>query len=79
MIENKLVDIAVVTSPMDSNKKLHTTVLSTLREVPVCSMNFNIKNADLHSSSVAIATKSSRCFELTTNEEISEIFSLIST
>lgn len=44
MIENKLVDIAVVTSPMDSNKKLHTTVLSTLREVPVCSMNFNIKN-----------------------------------
>lgn len=44
MIENKLVDIAVVTSPMDSNKKLHTTVLSTLREIPVCSINYNIKH-----------------------------------
>lgn len=44
MVEKNLVDIAVVTTPMDSNPKLNTTTLSVLQEVPICSKNFNIKN-----------------------------------
>ncbi len=44
MTENRLVDIAVVTTPVDKSDRLHTTVLSQLREVPVCSKDFNIKD-----------------------------------
>lgn len=44
MVDNKLVDIAVVTTPMDSNLKLSVTTLSSLREVPVCSKDFDIKD-----------------------------------
>ena len=44
MIENKLVDIAIVTTPADINGKLRATKLSMLQEVPVCSNTFNIKD-----------------------------------
>lgn len=44
MTENNLVDIAIVTTPVDSNPKLNITRLSVLQEVPICSKNFNIKN-----------------------------------
>jgi len=43
MIENKLVDIAIVTTPADINSKLTSTKLSLLQEVPVCSKSFDIK------------------------------------
>lgn len=44
MTETKLVDIAIATTPIESNPKLHTTVLSTFREVPICSKDFKIKD-----------------------------------
>lgn len=44
MVENRLVDIAIVTTPIEKDKKLHMLELSTLREVPICSKDFNIKN-----------------------------------
>lgn len=44
MTENRLVDIAVVTTPMEKSDRLHTTVLSTLHEVPICSKDFKIKD-----------------------------------
>ncbi len=44
MTDNKLVDIAVVTTPIDINSKLTVTKLSVLQEVPVCSKNFKIEN-----------------------------------
>lgn len=44
MAETKLVDIAIATTPVEINTKLHTTVLSTFREVPICSKGFNIKD-----------------------------------
>ena len=53
MTETKLVDIAVATTPLEVSEKLRTTVLSTLREVPVCSKNFNIKN-EVHFSELAL-------------------------
>ena len=40
----KLVDIAIVTTPADIDDKLSVTRLSQLREVPVCSKNFEIKD-----------------------------------
>ena len=42
--ENRLVDIAVVTTPAEYSKNFHTSVLSTFHEVPVCSSNFRIKD-----------------------------------
>lgn len=42
--ENRLVDIAVVTTPAEYGKNFHTSVLSTFHEVPVCSSNFRIKD-----------------------------------
>ena len=44
MIENKLVDIAIVTTPAESNPKLTSTRLSPLQEVPVCSRSFEAKD-----------------------------------
>lgn len=44
MIDNKLVDIAIVTTPADINSKLSSTKLSSLQEVPVCSKNWKFKN-----------------------------------
>lgn len=44
MIDNKLVDIAIVTTPAEINTKLTSTKLSELQEVPVCSKSFNIKD-----------------------------------
>lgn len=44
MIDNKLVDIAIVTTPAEINPKLTATALSSLQEVPVCSKSFDIKN-----------------------------------
>ena len=43
MVENKLVDIAIVTTPIDLNTKLKVTTLTSFQEVLVCSENFNIK------------------------------------
>lgn len=44
MIDNKLVDLAVVTTPADINGKLTLIKLSSLQEVAVCSKNFDIKD-----------------------------------
>ncbi len=44
MITNKLVDIAIVTTPMDKDAKLNITALSTLHEVPICAKDFDIKD-----------------------------------
>ncbi len=44
MVENRLVDIAIVTTPIEKDKKLHMLELSTLHEVPICSKDFKIKN-----------------------------------
>ena len=44
MVGNKLVDIAIVTTPMEEKPDFSTTVLSSLKEVPVCSKGFNIKD-----------------------------------
>ena len=44
MIENRLVDLAVVTTPTDINIKLSATKLLSLQEVPVCSKGFEIKD-----------------------------------
>ena len=43
IIDNKLVDIAVVTTPVDISNKLSITKLSDLQEVPVCGKSFDIK------------------------------------
>ena len=45
MIDNRLVDIAIVTTPADINGKLISTKLSLLQEVPVCSKSFNINKS----------------------------------
>ena len=42
MINNKLVDIAVVTTPAEISDKLTAAVLSELQEIPVCSKSFDI-------------------------------------
>lgn len=44
MIDNKLVDIAIVTTPAEINTKLTSTKLSPLQEVPVCSKRFKAKD-----------------------------------
>ncbi|MBR3988501.1 MAG: LysR family transcriptional regulator [Clostridia bacterium] len=44
MTENKLVDIAIVTTPADFTNKMRVTKLAPIREVPVCSKTFNIKD-----------------------------------
>lgn len=44
MTENKLVDIAIVTTPADFGNKFRVTKLLSFKEVPVCSSNFDIKN-----------------------------------
>lgn len=44
MVENKLVDLAVVTTPADINIKLSATKLLSLQEVPICSIGFEIKD-----------------------------------
>lgn len=44
MIDNKLVDFAIVTTPADVNSKMASTKLSPLQEVPICGKNFKIKN-----------------------------------
>jgi len=44
MTENKLVDFAIVTSPVEKNQKLAYTSLSKIQEVPICSPNFKIKD-----------------------------------
>ena len=44
MAENRLVDIAIVTMPMDKSDKLDCVTLSSFREVPVCSKDFSIKD-----------------------------------
>ncbi len=43
MVESRLVDIAIVTTPMDKNDKLDSTNLSSFQEVPICSRDFDIK------------------------------------
>lgn len=44
MINNRLVDIAIVTTPVDIDSKLNITTLSTLQEVPICGNDFDIKS-----------------------------------
>ena len=44
MIDNKLIDFAIVTTPADINSKMVATKLSLLQEVPICGANFKIKN-----------------------------------
>ena len=44
MIDNRLVDFAIVTTPADINSKMTSTKLSLLQEVPICSKNTEIKN-----------------------------------
>ena len=44
MVDNKLVDIAIVTTPMEEKPDFSTTVLTKLKEVPVCSKGFNIND-----------------------------------
>lgn len=43
MIDSKLVDFTIVTTPADITDKMISTKLSLLQEVPVCSKNFKIK------------------------------------
>ncbi len=43
MIDNRLVDIAIVTTPADINAKLTEKKLSLLQEVAICSKSFDIK------------------------------------
>ena len=43
MIDNKLVDFAIVTTPADINSKMTATKLSLLQEVPICGKNYEIK------------------------------------
>lgn len=43
MIDNKLVDIAILTTPAEINEKLTSTELCKLQEVPVCAKDFDIK------------------------------------
>ncbi|MBE6573401.1 MAG: LysR family transcriptional regulator [Ruminococcaceae bacterium] len=42
MTDNRLIDMAVVTTPAESNSKLLSTKLCELREVAVCSMEFDV-------------------------------------
>ena len=42
MTDNRLVDLSIVTTPMDGGLKLDATVLSVLREVPICSKRFPV-------------------------------------
>ena len=42
MTENRLVDIAIVTTPVDIDSRLSATKLTTLQEVPVCGSSFDI-------------------------------------
>ncbi|MBR5515248.1 MAG: LysR family transcriptional regulator [Clostridia bacterium] len=42
MTDNRLVDLAVVTTPIECNPKLSETKLSSLQEVPICSKDFKI-------------------------------------
>lgn len=44
MLDNKLIDFAIVTTPADINSKMTSTKLSLLQEVPICSKNSKIKN-----------------------------------
>ncbi len=44
MVDNRLVDIAIITTPADINGKLTAIKLSSLREIPVCSNSFDIEN-----------------------------------
>ena len=44
MINNDLIDIAIVTTPADIDSKLNATKLSLLQEVPVCSKTFEASN-----------------------------------
>ena len=44
MVDNKLVDIAIVTTPADISNKLKATKLYDLQEVPVCSNSLDIKS-----------------------------------
>ena len=44
MIDNKLVDFAIVTTPADINSRMVATKLSLLQEVPICGANLKIKN-----------------------------------
>ena len=43
MIDNRLVDFAVVTTPAEIHSKLTATKLLTLQEVPICSTGFEVK------------------------------------
>ncbi len=42
MVDNRLIDLAVVTTPVELNEKIQTTPLCILREVPVCSTDFEV-------------------------------------
>lgn len=44
MLDNKLIDFAIVTTPADISDKMTATKLSSLQEVPICSKNLEIKN-----------------------------------
>ncbi len=44
MIDNRLVDLAVVTTPAEINGKLTASKLSLLQEIPVCSKSLEIKD-----------------------------------
>lgn len=44
MVDNQLVDIAIVTTPAEINGKLTSTKLSLLQEAAVCSKSFEIKD-----------------------------------
>ncbi len=44
MTDNKLIDLAVVTTPVDVTDKLKVTTLASLQEVPICSKSTAIKS-----------------------------------
>lgn len=43
MTDNKLIDLAVVTTPIEINQKISATKLSSFQEVPICSKDFKIQ------------------------------------
>ncbi len=44
MVDNRLIDLAVVTTPMEPNDKIQTSPLCSLTEVPVCSTDLNVSD-----------------------------------
>ncbi len=43
MVDNKLIDLAIVTTPIENNPKLSKTKLASLKEIPICSKDLMVK------------------------------------